>query len=490
MQNVLQSPDCAKSGDVAASDLIPYFKHSALSIAQFRQIGFCFTVFFLAILSSFAQEPAAEDATEKIAPPEIVVPEPPRAGVDIARLAQATSLSEPTEKGLKVLILGDSMALSGFADTLDECFRSCPGVTSVHTVICCGTNPLSWLKAAPYANAKTRCGFLEKKTTLDGVKEIRDIYGMKKGHKPAAHVIPKIENLVSALQPDIIVFQCGNNFFDLFHKGKPITEKSGIVMRAHVTPLVKWITANAPSVKKWYWVTPPEAGNVTTEVQAFIVDTIKQSVDGYAVMIDSREITSYPYPMQDRDRMHFWGQACNDWGRDTFRLIAKDLAEVKMAEMPSLVSIAAERALAAATTPAPEENVVEAKAKIRLRAKLVSTSTAPPPEKLTTYGEYLVVYLYDVVEVKSGEYSEKQLLMLHPAYIKKEPQDLSQLKVGETYEMDVVELEHISLWSPVRRSETADDHYDLFPHMLIADLGRHPDAQTKSEPKSEKIITP
>ena len=462
---------------------------------RFCQVFLRISLFLLLALSARAQEPPVaeivpeEPLPEEIIPEKVEPPPPPKTGVDIARHANATSLGNPAIDGLKVLILGDSMALSGYADTLDECFRYCPGVSSVHTVICCGTNPLSWLKAAPYSSAKTRCGFLEKRNTAEGIKEERDIYGMKKGHKPAPHVIPKIEDLVSSLKPDIIVFQCGNNFFDLFSRGKPVTEKSGIVMRAHVTPLVKWLTTSAPSVKKWYWVTPPEAGNVTPEVQTFIYDTIKQSVDGYAVMLDSREITSYPYPMQDRDRMHFWGQACNDWGRDTFRLIAKDLAGVEVAELPSLVSIAAERALAAPPIPAPIEPAIVASEKIRLRAKLVTTPTIPTKDKLTGYGEYLAVYIYDIVEIKSGEYAEKQLQVLHPAYIKKEPQDLSHYKVGETYEMEVEELGTISLWGKEKLSE---ETYviELEPYMLTSDIARHPDAQIKSEPHTTPTPTP
>jgi hypothetical protein len=479
MQKVMKLPDSPVSGLPVTRDFLFPFR--------FCQVMLGIGIFLTLTLSAVAQEPPVaeivpeEPLQEEAIPEKVEPPPPPKTGVDIARHANATSLGNPAIDGVKVLILGDSMALSGYADTLDDCFRSCPGVSSVHTVICCGTNPLSWLKAAPYSSAKTRCGFLEKTTTADGVKEERDIYGMKKGHKPSPHVIPKIEDLVSSLKPDIIVFQCGNNFFDLFSRGKPVTEKSGIVMRAHVTPLVKWLTTSAPSVKKWYWVTPPEAGNVTPEVQSFIFDTIKEGVNGYAVMLDSREITSYPYPMQDRDRMHFWGQACNDWGRDTFRLIAKDLAGVEVAELPSLVSIAAERALAAPPIPAPIETATVASEKIRLRAKLVATSTAPAKEKLTTYGEYLVVYLYDVIEVKSGQYSDKQLLLLHPAYIKKEPQDLSHFKVGEIYEMEVEELEDISLWATTRRS-SENDNPDLVPHMLINDRARHPDAQMKSEP--------
>ncbi len=451
-----------------------------------------YCAFLIVSISALAQEPPRaiiipEDvATEELVPQ---VPALPFTGVEIASHANAISLANPTTDGLKVMILGDSMALSGFADTLDECFRSCPGVSSVHTVICCGTNPLSWLKAAPYTNAKTRCGYLEKRSTADGVIVERDIYGMKKGHKPSAHPVPKIEDLLSSLNPDIIVFQSGNNFFDLFSNEKSVNEKSGAVVSAHLTPLVKYMTTSASSVKKWYWVTPPQAGNVTPEVQSFVFDTIKRNVDGYATVLDSREITSYPYPMQDRDRMHFWGQACNDWGRDTFRLISKDLGGVELTKLPSLVTLAAASNLANPPILAPTDTGIEANENIRLRVKLVSMTQTPPPEDFAPYGEFLVGYLYEVVEVKSGEYAEKQLLMLHPAYIKHVPQDLSHLKVGEVYEMEVMEIEDKAIWSTTHRRDSVGKP-ELFPYMLSTDASRHPDSESKRKTKTENMITP
>ncbi len=456
---------------------------SFLSLAEMQML-----LFFLCSITLASGE-VVEHKPDRIPTSKEEKPAPPPTGWEIAQMAHASSLSRASQEGLKVLILGDSMALSGFADTLDECFRSCPGVTSVHTVICCGTNPLSWLKSAPYTHAKTRCGFLEIQNREGEVAQIRDIYGMNQGHKPAVREVPKIEDLVSELKPDIIVFQSGNNFFDLFKNGDQIDKKSGTVMRAHIAPLVTWMISSAPSVKKWYWVTPPQAGNVSTAVQSFVFDAIKQHTDGYAVMVDSREITRYPYPSQDRDRMHFWGQASHDWGRDSFRLIARDLADVEVSKLPSLVSTAAERALIAAPVAIPVEDALASKGKIRVRARLVATCKVPRKEDLTTYGEYLAVYRYKVLAVKSGKYEEAELLLLHPAYIKKEKQDLSRYQMGKEYDMEIEELGDISLWATTRRSPENDDP-DLIPHMLVDDMNRHPDAKKQENAASENATAP
>ncbi len=471
----------------ALVNVIP-MQHTSLISPCIKLLLFLVTI-FVSKAETSSNDKKNQATKDQPTPPRATVVIPPQTGAEIAQLADATSLSKASKKGMKVLILGDSMALSGFADTLDQCLRSCPGVTAVHTVICCGTNPLSWLKTGPYAQAKTRCGFLEIQNDGGERVEIRDIYGMKKGHKPDAHPIPKIDDLVSKLQPDIIVFQSGNNFFDLFNKGEVIDKKSGSVIRAHISPLVTWMISSAPSVKKWYWVTPPQAGNVTTEVQTFLFDSIKENVDGYAVMVDSREITHYPYPIQDRDRMHFSGQASHDWGRDSFRLICKDLAKVNVPKLPSLVSVAAAKALVTAPVAIPVEEPPTPAATVRLRAKLVATSKIPRKQDLTTYGEYLAVYLYDVLEVKSGTYEDSQLLLWHPAYIQKEEQDLSRYKIGKEYEMEIAELDEISLWATTRRSPE-NENPDLIPYMLVDDINRHPDAKKQENTALENIPAP
>src|SRR5438309_5670981 len=65
----------------------------------------------------------------------------------------------PSSNGAKVLILGDSLALCGFGQRLDERFRKSPLVKATFTYITCGTNPPSWLKGRRYTHIQTHCGF-------------------------------------------------------------------------------------------------------------------------------------------------------------------------------------------------------------------------------------------------------------------------------------------------------------------------------------------
>ena len=62
------------------------------------------------------------------------------------------------------------------------------------------------------------------------------------------------------------------------------------------------------------------------------------------------------------------------------------------------------------------------------------------------YQEFLVGFVYDVEEVIAGEYGEKQILVMHPAYIGLQPQSLGKFRIGKTYELQLRTLDG-SIWS-------------------------------------------
>src|SRR5262249_13246229 len=146
-------------------------------------------------------------------------------------LASDTSASQ--HDGAIVLILGDSLGLCGFGKRLDEHFRRLPGVKAVYTFMACGTQPLSWLKDRPYGNVKTRCGFwsIESGPYSPQFRELKDVYGMRRGSVPSAHPVPKLEDLIANIGPDVLVMQTGGNLFHLFpaHKTTRATREEAAV---------------------------------------------------------------------------------------------------------------------------------------------------------------------------------------------------------------------------------------------------------------------
>lgn len=397
----------------------------------------------------------------------------PADAIAIAREAGARALYEQNRQGLRVLILCDSMGLNGFADELDASFRACPGVARVHTIAACGTNPLSWLKRAPYTNASTHCGFLRIESTDDqgGVEVERDIYGIPSGHKPSGHRVPKIEDLVSAIQPDILILQNGNNFFDLFQGTATDPEKSVARMRSYLAPFRQWLEG-VPSIRHFFWVTPPQAGNVSAQVQQSVVDAIREEIEPLGRVIDSRSITQYPYKAQSSDQMHFWGDEAFAWGSDTFRLVAADLGNRRSSSREQQNDPTAPQEIRRAIP-------VEDDAELLVRVRLEKLTPIPDPSSFAPYGDLMVAGLYRVLKVKSGHYTEKHIVIVHPAYINHQLQNLSTLKPRRTFEFLLRELTGDSLWATARRHDSVGP-FELSHYYRAVDEALHPSHQSHS----------
>src|SRR5437899_2133157 len=162
--------------------------------------------------------------------------------IAIPSLAQDSPTPAEPPRDLTVLILGDSLGLCGFGKRLDQKFRADPRVKSVFTHCACATNPLSWLKEKPFTHIQTHCGYwsIESRPDSHAIKELRDTYGTPSGHRPTSHTVPKLDDLLATIQPDILVMQTGSNLFGLFsgrEKVKPGSDAS--TLRKYLMPFVK-----------------------------------------------------------------------------------------------------------------------------------------------------------------------------------------------------------------------------------------------------------
>ncbi len=187
----------------------------------------------------------------------------------------------PAEQGkLNVLILGDSLALCGFGKRLDERFRQDPQVSSTFTYMACGTNPLSWLKHKPYASIKTHCGYwsIEPGPEPEKPREMQDTWGMTSNHPPKPHLVPKLEDLLVALHPDILVIQTGSNLFGLFPDAKTVRRgQHSAALSKYLLPFKETAISPPSTLKKIYWVNPPTSGRVSKEVQDFLFEQTRRT---------------------------------------------------------------------------------------------------------------------------------------------------------------------------------------------------------------------
>ena len=125
--------------------------------------------------------------------------------------------------------------------------------------------------------------------------------------------------------------------------------------------------------------------------------------------------------------------------------------------------------------PAPSPPIAEASKApgLVIRGKLVSRSKPIQRKELLPYEEFLVGFIYDVKEVIQGEYSDKQILVMHPAYIGLRKQSLARYHIGRTYHLQLRELED-SLWSTVK-SKDDSGRIDLQPYIRTQDEARYPE---------------
>ncbi|MFL6589363.1 MAG: hypothetical protein ACJ8M4_04250 [Chthoniobacterales bacterium] len=395
----------------------------------------------------------------------------PLAAAELRSSAQPNP--SPSSDGAKVLILGDSLALCGFGQRLDERFRKNPQVKATFTYITCGTNPLSWLKERPYTHIQTHCGFvsIESNPASGHVKALHDVYGQTRGHTPGSHPVPKLEDLLTSLQPDILIMQTGTNLFELFPDHKSVTpRRHGPALRSYFAPFINKAVKTPSSLRKIYWVGPPTSGRVSKEIQDFVLQQTRNDVGQVAEVIDSRELVSYPYHHMEPDKEHFLGADMDQWADKVFEIVDKDLSSPSFASLKPLAESAAIPGPVSEATP-PAEHPKEKT--LQVRAKLVAKTKPVPVKEFLPYQEFLVGYLYDVVDVIAGNYSEKQILVMHPAYIKLEEQRLGRWRTGHTYRLELHDLEN-TVW---KTAKSKDDSglINLEPYIRVQDEMKHPD---------------
>ena len=384
----------------------------------------------------------------------------------------AIPLQTPTASdGIRVLILGDSLALCGFGKRLDDRFRKSPWVKATFTYLACGTNPLSWLKEKPYSTTKTHCGFITIESTPSGrFKEANDVYGIPRGHVPGAHPVPKLEDLLATVRPDILIMQTGTNLFGLFPDQKTVNpSRHGPELRSYLVPFINKALRGS-NLKKIYWVAAPTSGRISKEIQDFVAAQTRADIGSIAYVIDSRTLVPYPYRHMEPDKEHFIGADMDLWADKVFDLVEQDLSLQPIATLKPLSEGGG--AAFGVVQAAPPAEKPEKSQLLTVKAKLVSKTEPIPVNELLPYQEYLVGYVYEINKVIGGKYDGNRILVMHPAYIGLKKQKI-RYRVGKTYKLQLHELDD-TVWKAVKSRDDSGS-IDLQPYIRIQDEVRHPE---------------
>ncbi|HEX8281433.1 MAG TPA: hypothetical protein VF551_08650 [Chthoniobacterales bacterium] len=380
----------------------------------------------------------------------------------------------PAPEGkLNVLILGDSLALCGFGKRLDSRFRADPQVNATFTYMACGTNPLSWLKHKPYEKVRTQCGYwsIEPSDAAEP-HELRDSYGMGQKGPLKPHFVPKLEEIFPAMQPDVLVIQTGSNLFGLFPDMKTVKpSQHSAELKKYLLPFKAMLLQAPSNLRKIYWVNPTTSGRVSKEVQDFLLKEVRAQLGPEIAVIDSRPLVSYPYQHMEPDKEHFTGAQMDEWADKVFAIVQQDLAKQPIAALKPLREMTTFTAAAAPQKSSMADAAAKPKPLV-VEAKLVFKSQPMQLQELLPYQESLVAYVYDVTKVSSGEYHEKQIMVMHPSFIALKPQRLDKFQLGKAYKLRLHPLEG-TLWSTAK-SRDDSGQINLQPFIRVEDNAKHP----------------
>jgi hypothetical protein len=319
------------------------------------------------------------------------------------------------------LLIGDSMALCGFGARLDELFRAAQ-VPLVNAYMACGTNPLSWTMLKGYAKAQSRCGFWKIESSPNGPVAMQDTYGMRRGHRPSRYPVPKIEELLPAFRPDVLIVQLGNNLFDLL-KGRE-KSRNGTVLDPFIAPFLGLVGAADPPVRRLYWVAPPKCGTTPAGVQDILVERLRALSGPAMSVIDSRELIKYPYRNLQPDKQHFFGDDMRLWAEEVYDFIGEDIA-ARPLDPDEAVLVSNE---AAADGAGGQDHSFS---QLVVQCSLEKINPPFRHEEIAPYNDSLVAFVYRVHQVLKGKFDGTHLVVLHAAHIAGKRQSMHRFSLGQ-----------------------------------------------------------
>src|SRR5438128_12667336 len=114
---------------------------------------------------------------------------------------------------------------------------------------------------------------------------------MTRGHTPKSHPVPKLEDLMTTIQPDILVMQTGANLFGLFSgREKVKRDRDAPTLRKYLVPFVEKALTPPSKLRKIYWVAPPTAGRVPGEVQEVVLQQAQDNIRSVIHVLQRRKV--------------------------------------------------------------------------------------------------------------------------------------------------------------------------------------------------------
>jgi len=180
------------------------------------------------------------------------------------------------------------------------------------------------------------------------------------------------------------------------------------MLRKYMVPFVKKAITPPSKLRKIYWIAPANLRARFSDVQQFVFDRTQKDIGSVTNVIDSRKLISYPYKHMEPDKEHFVGEDMNRWADKVWAEIDRDLSAQSWSDVRPLSESIAKLAPVAAPSATP------ATASLVVKGKLVFQNEPDSEGGIAANTRnFLVGFVYDVEQVTSGEYGEKQILVMH-----------------------------------------------------------------------------
>lgn len=341
----------------------------------------------------------------------------------------------------KILYLGDSLSIGAFGQTFDSSMRA--SGFEVHTVVAGGASPYYWLKE--YQPLPCTIGFWEKSPT---------------GERRLGYVraVPKIEDLISEVKPNVVVVQTGINLYaTLRSKRRPKSENV-----AEVSSLIEQMCyAISKGGAVSYWVLPPSSHEkrypiTLQEELSSIMRSIAYKYEGE--VFESRKVTEFLDPYPATDGIHYGPEEARGWAAkvsthfNDYMRVSKPKPALAVSVVRAVpLSPVARTSSHRAATSAPGESSIAPVKEVALDLKLVEKSTIENLSDLD-YANALGIYEYEVVSDLKGNYPFDRIRVAHGIVFNRKHTSAARREVGSTIGLTMVPLSKyrtLSAWQVV-----------------------------------------
>lgn len=222
------------------------------------------------------------------------------------------ALAESAVRGaapVKVLLIGDSLSVSGFGEVMEDSLINRYGDREVAVFASCGSSPEDWIKGG----FVTTCGYRQK--TPGRSVMLRD-----RGRVPT----PKLRTILGYYRPEFVMVQLGTNWMDALRDSG---HSDGARYRGIIRDFVRELRRGNPAVTI-VWVMPPASSAYPVTVHAQVEEWINdESRKQGFYTVNSRSLTApYRLGVTGGDGVHYTEAAGGRWARGVFQ---KFLAVVK-----------------------------------------------------------------------------------------------------------------------------------------------------------------